>query len=61
MYLLAEARPGKFVAESGGVATIHQGRARLASWPILLPEGHVQLAAVKMATELGEELSVTAI
>jgi type I restriction enzyme, S subunit len=54
LYLLAEARSGKFVAESRGVGIHHLGRARLASWPILLPAGHLQVAAVKRARELVE-------
>jgi type I restriction enzyme S subunit len=54
MYLLAEARLGKFVAESRGVGIIHLGRARLASWPILLPSGEGQDAAVNIARELAE-------
>ena len=59
LYLLAEARLGKFVAESRGVAIIHLGRARLASWPIFLPTGDLQVAAVKIAAELGEATART--
>lgn len=54
LYLLAEARLGKFVAESRGVGIIHLGRARLASWPILLPSVESQVVAVKIARELVE-------
>jgi type I restriction enzyme S subunit len=54
LYLLAEARLGKFVAESRGVGIIHLGRARLASWPILLPNGESQVGAVEIARELAE-------
>jgi len=59
LYLLAEARLGKFVAESRGVGIIHLGRARLASWPVLLPTADLQIAAVKIASELGEATART--
>lgn len=52
LYLLAEARLGKFVPEARGVGIIHLGRARLASWPILLPSGDGQEASVNIAREL---------
>jgi len=54
LYLLAEARFGRFVAGSRGVGIHHLGRAALASWPIMLPPGEVQVAAVRHARELGE-------
>lgn len=56
-YLLAEARLGRFVAESRGVGIHHLGRARLARWPISLPPVDRQDAAV---ARMGEAVEAVA-
>lgn len=48
-YLLAEAMAGRFMAHARGVGIHHLGRARLAAWPIEVPESGKQFTAIREA------------
>ncbi|RUP06229.1 MAG: restriction endonuclease subunit S [Mycobacterium sp.] len=52
IYLLAEARAGRFRPETRGVGINHLGRQRLATLPIQLPSPDVQRAAAAACREL---------
>jgi len=56
-YLLAEARAGRFMPESGGVGINHLGRTRLAALQIEVPTPAQQATAINACRELVDEIS----